>query len=45
MGYMIVQTAYQVAFEDKPVEHFVDTGFIIVDKDNIDTKDAKNVLY
>jgi ribose transport system substrate-binding protein len=45
MGYIGVMTAYQVAFEDKTVEHFVDTGFILVDPDNIDTKDAKNVLY
>jgi ribose transport system substrate-binding protein len=45
MGYLGVMTAYQAAFEGKTVEHFVDTGFIIVDKDNIDTKDAKNVLY
>ena len=29
----------------RQVEHFVDTGFIMVTKDNIDTKEAKNVLY
>jgi ribose transport system substrate-binding protein len=45
MGYLGVMTAYEAAFEDKTVEHFVDTGFIIVDKDNIETKEAKNVLY
>ena len=45
MGYLGVMTAYQVAFEDKTVDHFVDTGFILVDPDNIDTQDAKNVLY
>jgi len=45
MGYLGVKTAYEAAFEGKTVEHFVDTGFIIVDKDNIETKEAKNVLY
>jgi ribose transport system substrate-binding protein len=45
MGYLGVMTAYQAAFEGKTVEHFVDTGFIIVDKNNIDSQDAKNVLY
>jgi ribose transport system substrate-binding protein len=45
MGYLGVMTAYQAAFEGKTVEHFVDTGFVIVDKDNIDSTEAKNVLY
>jgi len=45
MGYLGVMTAFQVAFEDKTVEHFVDTGFVIVDQDNIDSTEAKNVLY
>jgi ribose transport system substrate-binding protein len=45
MGYMGVMTAYQVAFEGKTVEHFVDTGFLMVDKDNVESKEAKNVLY
>jgi ribose transport system substrate-binding protein len=45
MGYVGVKTAYEAAFEGKTVEHFVDTGFIIVDQNNIDSQDAKNVLY
>jgi ribose transport system substrate-binding protein len=45
MGYLGVLTAYQVAFAGETVEHFVDTGFIMVDQDNIDTTEAKNVLY
>lgn len=45
MGFLGVKTAYEVAIEDAAVEHFVDTGFIMVTKDNIDTKEAKNVLY
>ncbi|HSB01109.1 MAG TPA: substrate-binding domain-containing protein, partial [Anaerolineales bacterium] len=45
MGYLGVKTAYEAAFEGKTVEHFVDTGFIIVDQNNIDSQDAKNVLY
>jgi ribose transport system substrate-binding protein len=45
MGYLGVKTAYEAAFEGKTVDHFVDTGFIIVDKDNIDSQEAKNVLY
>ena len=45
MGFLGVKTAYDAAIGGKKVEHFVDTGFIMVTKDNIDTKDAKNVLY
>lgn len=45
MGYLGVKTAYDAAFGGITVEHFVDTGFIIVDKNNIDTQEAKNVLY
>ena len=45
MGYLGVMTAYQAAFEGKTVEHFVDTGFVIVDKDNIESEEARNVLY
>jgi ribose transport system substrate-binding protein len=45
MGFLGVKTAYEAAVEGKTVEHFVDTGFIIVTKDNIDTTEAKNVLY
>jgi ribose transport system substrate-binding protein len=45
MGYLGVMTAYDVAFADQAVEAYVDTGFIIVTPDNIDTEEAKNVLY
>lgn len=45
MGYLGVKTAYEVAFEGKTVPDVVDTGFLMVTKDNIDTQDAKNVLY
>ena len=45
MGYVGVKTAYDAAFARKQVPAKVDTGFIIVTKDNIDTPAAKNVLY
>lgn len=45
MGYLGVKTAYDVAFGKKTVPAIVDTGFIMVTKDNIDTQEAKNVLY
>jgi ribose transport system substrate-binding protein len=45
MGYLGVKTAYDVAFAGKTVEPYVDTGFLMVTKDNIDSQDAKNVLY
>jgi ribose transport system substrate-binding protein len=45
MGYLGVMTAYKVAFLNETVEKFVDTGFLMVTKDNIDSVDAKNVLY
>ena len=45
MGYQGVMTAYDAAFAGKTVEKFVDTGFLMVTKDNIDTQDAQNVLY
>ncbi|MFN2297213.1 MAG: substrate-binding domain-containing protein [Anaerolineales bacterium] len=45
MGYLGVMTAYDAAFAGKTVEKFVDTGFLMVTKDNIDTQDAQNVLY
>jgi ribose transport system substrate-binding protein len=45
MGYLGVMTAYKVAFLNETVEKFVDTGFLMVTKDNIDSQDAKNVLY
>jgi ribose transport system substrate-binding protein len=45
MGYLGVKTAYEAAIEGKEVEHFVDTGFVIVDEGNIDSTEAQNVLY
>jgi len=45
MGYMGVKDAYAVAFQDQKVPAYVDTGFLMVTKDNIDTTEAKNVLY
>jgi ribose transport system substrate-binding protein len=45
MGYLGVKTAYDAGVAKKTVPAGVDTGFIIVTKDNIDTPEAKNVLY
>ena len=45
MGYKGVMTAYDASIGGKKVEAYVDTGFLIVTKDNIDSKEAKNVLY
>jgi ribose transport system substrate-binding protein len=45
MGYLGVKTAYDASFGKKTVAAYVDTGFLMVTKDNIDTQDAKNVLY
>lgn len=45
MGYLGVKTAYEVAFLGKTVAKTLDTGFLMVTKDNIDSKAAKNVLY
>jgi len=44
LGYLGVKTAYD-AWKGKKVPATVDTGFLIVTKDNIDSADAKNVLY
>jgi ribose transport system substrate-binding protein len=45
MGYLGVKSAYDVAIGKKKVPAKVDTGFLIVTKDNIDSTAAKNVLY
>ena len=45
MGFMGVKTAYDVAFASKKVDAYVDTGFLMVTKDNVDSTEAKNVLY
>jgi len=45
MGYLGVKTAYDASIGKKTVPATVDTGFIMVTKDNIDSTEAKNVLY
>ncbi len=45
MGYMGVKYAFDVAFDKKTIPAYIDTGFLMVTKDNIDSQDAKNVLY
>jgi ribose transport system substrate-binding protein len=44
MGFMGVKAAYD-AYNKKKVASYIDTGFLLVTKDNIDTQPAKNVLY
>ncbi|RKR37747.1 ABC transporter substrate-binding protein [Paraburkholderia sp. BL17N1] len=44
MGYKGVKTAVEV-IEHKPVTKQLDTGVVMVDKNNIDQPAAKNVLY
>jgi len=44
MGAKGVQAAYDVAIGKKKIAAYVDTGFLLVNKDNIDSTDAKNVL-
>ncbi|MGZ6316028.1 MAG: substrate-binding domain-containing protein [Anaerolineales bacterium] len=45
MGYLGVKSAYDAAFQGKTIDAYTDTGFLMVTKDNIDSPDAKNVLY
>ena len=45
LGYLGVKDAYDVAFNNKTIPASVDTGFLIVTKDNIASDAAKNVLY
>jgi len=45
LGYIGVKSAYDVAILKKKIPATVDTGFIVVTKDNIDSTEAKNVLY
>jgi ribose transport system substrate-binding protein len=44
MGFKGIQTVVTV-IERKPVAKQVDTGVVMVDKQNLDSKEAKNVLY
>lgn len=45
LGYLGVKDAYDIAFAGKTIPATIDTGFLMVTKDNIDSQDAKNVLY
>jgi len=45
LGYLGVKAAYDVAIGKKKIPAVVDTGFLLVTKDNIDSEAAKNVLY
>jgi len=46
MGYQGVKLAYSIAIQKKPVAtKNVDTGFLMVTGDNVNTTAAKNVLY
>ena len=45
MGYMGVKYAYDVAFDEKTIPAYVDTAFLMVTQENIDSQEAKNVLY
>lgn len=45
MGFLGVKTAYDVAYAGKTVPAVVDTGFLMVTKDNVESTEAKNVLY
>jgi ribose transport system substrate-binding protein len=44
MGYLGVKTAVD-ALSGKKVDPFVNTGVVMVTKDNIEKPEAKNVLY
>jgi ribose transport system substrate-binding protein len=44
MGYKGIQTVVNV-IEHKPVAKNIDTGVVMVDKQNLDSSEAKNVLY
>ena len=44
MGYKGIQTVVNV-IERKPVAKGIDTGVVMVDKQNLDSSEAKNVLY
>ncbi|PMS35782.1 monosaccharide ABC transporter substrate-binding protein (CUT2 family) [Trinickia symbiotica] len=44
MGYKGIQTVVSV-IEHKSVPKMVDTGVVVVDKQNLDSSEAKNVLY
>jgi len=45
LGYLGVKDAFDIAFNNKTMPATVDTGFLMVTKDNLDSQDAKNVLY
>jgi len=45
LGYLGVKDAYDVAFNNKTIPATVDTGYLIVTKDNLSSDAAKGVLY
>lgn len=45
LGYLGVKYAYDVSIGKKKIPATVDTGFLLVTKDNVDKPEAKNVLY
>jgi len=45
MGYLGVKTAFDIALGKKKATSYVDTGFLLVTKDNIASTPARNVLY
>jgi len=45
MGYLGVKTAVEAAITKQKISNYVDTGFLLVTKDNIASQQAKNVLY
>ena len=45
MGFLGVKTAFDLAIGKKKATSYVDTGFLLVTKENIGSTQAKNVLY
>jgi len=45
MGFLGVKTAFDLAIGKKKAASYVDTGFLLVTKENIGSTQAKNVLY
>ena len=45
MGSMGVTMACDVAFKKARIPAKIDTGYLLANKDNIDSQEARNVLY
>ena len=45
MGFLGIKTAFDLAIGKKKAASYVDTGFLLVTKENIGSTQAKNVLY